>query len=91
MANRKTPGFVRDPDQAAELAALLEDTAEELEHQTPTNGLTRRDRARHAQAIARYRRWAAELTAEPEPASDPVQLRPADPFGDRDDTEEATG
>lgn len=85
---RRTPGFVRDADQAAELAALLQDSADELER-IDDGGvpMTRGQRARHDQTIARYRRWAAELTDTDDtdqPA--PLQIRPA-----RAHTEEATG
>lgn len=80
--------FLRDPDQAAELAALLQDTADALEVDLRTSaGSTRRELAQAEQTIARYRRWADEMTPdapETEPAA-PVQIRP------RRDVEEATG
>ena len=94
---RKAPSFVRDPDQAAELAALLQDTADALEGDWTSNGRgdlrTRAEQARFNQMITRYRRWAAELTpeADDEDAPEPLQLRPADPFGERDEDEGATG
>lgn len=86
------PSFLRDPDQAAELAALLEDTADD--HQEQLDGrsdLSRSERARHVQTIARYRRWAGELVTEPEaePAA-PVQIRPATRHTEQH-SEEATG
>jgi hypothetical protein len=92
---RINPSFLRDPDQAAELAALLEDYAEELEQDAGQRaGTTRSELARHGQTIARYRRWAAELSPETArmdaPAEPPVQIRPA--RGSVDTTrEEATG
>jgi hypothetical protein len=83
------PSFLRDPDQAAELAALLQDTADDLERdfRSGGDGLPRAERSRQTQTIARYRRWADELApAEAEePAQPPVQIRPAR------DVEEATG
>lgn len=83
------PSFLRDPDQGAELAALLQDTADERE--ASGDGLvpmSRTERTRHEQTIARYRRWADELEAKPETdAPAPVQIRPAT----RRDAEGATG
>lgn len=74
------PSFLRDPDQAAELAALLQDFAdqEELALQSHGDEMSRVTRIGQEQTIARYRRWAAELVTEPEvePAA-PVQIRPA--------------
>lgn len=92
MANRKTPGFVRDTDQAAELAAVLTDTAAELERELEDNrraaSLSGRQLVQAEQTIARYRRWAAELTdTDDTDAPAPVQIRPAT----RAHTEEATG
>jgi hypothetical protein len=82
------PSFLKDPDQGAELAALLQDIAEERE--VAGDGgvpMTRVERARHEQTIARYRRWAAELVTEPEvEAPAPLQIRPATRAA-----EEATG
>ena len=87
------PSFLRDPDQAAELAALLQDIADGLE--TGGNGeqLSRAELSRHTQTIARYRRWAPELDPKfgdtPE-AARPLHIRPA--RGSVDTTnEEATG
>ncbi len=83
------PSFLRDPDQAAELAALLQDTAEELEESAQHGSMSRSETARHAQTIARYRRWAAELApeAEAEPYEGrPIHIRPA-----REEHGEATG
>jgi hypothetical protein len=86
------PSFLRDPDQAAELAALLEDTADEREA-TGDGGIpmSRTEHTRHVQTIARYRRWAAELVTEPEaePAA-PVHIRPATRHTERH-AEGATG
>jgi hypothetical protein len=79
------PSFLRDPDQAAELAALLQDTAEELENDLAGNrdDLTRRQLAQEEQTIAKYRRWAGELVTEPETEpAEPVQIRPARTFTD---------
>lgn len=93
---KRTPGFVRDPDQAAELSALLADLADEEEADLTTRlrdgGLSRRAEERERQTIARYRRWAAELAPADDAeefggtAGGPVHIRPADTF-----TEEATG
>jgi hypothetical protein len=85
------PSFLKDPDQAAELAALLQDTADTMENDWTSTGRgdlkTRAEQARFSQMIARYRRWAAELVTEPEAeAPAPVQIRPATRH-----TEEATG
>jgi hypothetical protein len=95
MPQNRAPSFVRDPDQAAELAALLEDTADELERELENStGLVRVDRTRFAQTIARYRRWATELTGETE-QSKPLQVRPVswanDPAGRAETLKEATG
>lgn len=93
----KTPSFVRDPDQAAELAALLQDTAVELESDLNDNRraatLNGRQLVQAEQTIDRYRRWAAELTpAQAVSLDDEGQLhiRPV-PFGERDEDAEATG
>jgi hypothetical protein len=86
------PSFLKDPDQGAELAALLQDTADDHQDQLQDIGgaCPRSDLARHEQTIARYRRWAAELVTEPETeASAPVQIRPARQGGGADT--EATG
>ncbi len=79
MPQSKTPSFIRDPDQAAELAALLLDTADAQEQDWTSNGRgelrTRAEQAQYNQRLARYRRWAAELSpagTEPEP----LQIRP---------------
>jgi hypothetical protein len=90
MANLKAPAFVRDADQRAELAALLEDTADTMSGDFGDGaGLNRAERARVAQTIARYRRWAAELAPadDAEPEAEPVQIRPATTFTET----EATG
>lgn len=76
------PSFLRDPDQAAELAALLRDTADAQESDWTSAGRgdlkTRAEQARFNQTIARYRRWADELEPQAEePAPAPVQIRPA--------------
>lgn len=74
------PSFLRDPDQGAELAALLQDTADGLETGGQGEVLSRAELARHEQTIARYRRWAAELVTEPEAApaeARPLHIRPA--------------
>jgi hypothetical protein len=83
------PSFLRDPDQAAELAALLQDHADALESANDSVGSSRAERARESQTIARYRRWAGELVAEPEDApaeARPLHIRPA-----REQHGEATG
>lgn len=81
MAPRNAPSFVRDPDQAAELAALLRDQADALsdEYGERQYQLSRAQRAQAVQTIARYRRWSDELDppAEDEPAQAPVHIRPA--------------
>jgi hypothetical protein len=86
------PSFLRDPDQTAELAALLQDTADDHADQLQDirGTLSRSDQTRHEQTIARYRRWAAELVTEPKaPTSAPAQLhvRPKR----EDQSQEATG
>lgn len=88
------PSFLRDPDQAAELAALLQDTADTLEARfnddsKQAGGLTRAEAVSRAQTIARYRRWAGELVApEPEAAAPaPLLIRPKR----EDQNTEATG
>jgi hypothetical protein len=86
------PSFLKDPDQAAELAALLRDTADSRqadfdEASKQAGGLTRAGAIARLQLIDRYRRWADELDPEPETeAPAPVQIRPATRH-----TEEATG
>lgn len=80
MARTTVPSFVRDPNQAAELAALLRDMSSNLDLELAGNreDLTRRERTREEQAIARYRQWADELdppVAEPEQR--PTHIRPA--------------
>jgi hypothetical protein len=80
MARTTTPSFVRDPDQAAELAAQIRDAADYLQRDYEQNrdGLTRAQRAQIEQTIARYRRWADELDppADEAPAR-PTHIRPA--------------
>jgi hypothetical protein len=73
----RTPSFVRDPEQAAELAALLRDSADEQsqllgEQRTE---MTRRELTAAEQTIARHRRWADELEPEAEQAA-PLHIRP---------------
>jgi hypothetical protein len=84
------PSFLKDPDQAAELAALLQDIADDRQNDLDRlrqGDLSRSDHVEHVQRIARYRRWAAELVTEPEAeAPAPVQIRPA-----TQRAEEATG
>lgn len=86
------PSFLKDPDQAAELAALLRDIADGREADfgeasKQAGGLTRAEAIGRIQLIERYRRWAAELVTEPEAeAPAPVQIRPATRH-----SEEATG
>jgi len=80
------PSFLRDPDQAAELAALLRDTADILERDPDQTSMTRSEAARHNQLIARYHRWADELDAPAEPEARPLHIRPA-----REQHGEATG
>jgi hypothetical protein len=85
------PSFLRDPDQAAELAALLRDTAdsEQLAYDAHAGEMDRRTTTAQAQTIARYRRWADELDpelAEAEPEARPLHIRPA-----REEHKEATG
>lgn len=81
MARTTTPSFVRDPDQAAELAALLRDTVTELANDLKANrdSMTQRQQAQEDQTIARYRRWADELDPPAdEPAGErPTHIRPA--------------
>jgi hypothetical protein len=88
------PSFLRDPDQAAELAALLRDTAGDLDNDLATNrgDMTRRQIAQEETTIRRYRQWANELEpgvdekdAGPISVSGPVHIRPAR------DVEGATG
>lgn len=85
MARQGVPSFVRDPDQAAELAALLRDLAsdldEELDELKRTGGRARQFTVA-GQTIARYRRWADELAAESddepaEPVRPKLHIRPA--------------
>jgi len=82
------PSFLRDPDQAAELAALLRDTAdtEDAQLRDVQGTLTRRQLAQAQQTIARYRAWADELDAPAEPEARPLHIRPA-----REEHGEATG
>lgn len=87
MGRTKVPSFVTDPEQAAELAAMIRDAADGYAQDVRGQGgeMTRRDRARHEQALARYRRWADELAPEDGrtgPPGEPLHIRPAD-FGQR--------
>lgn len=80
MARTTVPSFVRDPNQSAELAALLRDTAGELDDDLEENRdtMNRRQVATEKQTVARYRQWADELdppVAEPEQR--PTHIRPA--------------
>jgi hypothetical protein len=85
------PSFLRDPDQAAELAALLRDTAGDLDNDLAANrdDMTRRQVTQEETTIRRYRAWADELDA-PAEAPAPVQIRPATRHTEQH-TEGATG
>jgi len=80
MGRSTTPSFIRDPDQAARLAALLRDEADTAD-ETLRHGraeLTRRQITQDEQHIAELRRWADELDPPADaPATPPTHIRPA--------------
>lgn len=85
------PSFLRDPDQAAELAALLQDTAGDLDNDLAANrgDMTRRQITQEEATIRRYRAWAAEL--DPKFGDAPAEARPLHIRPARDQNTEATG
>lgn len=91
MARSGTPSFVRDQNQAAELAGLIRDAVTELEkdYAGRKDGLSRVGRIQVEQALERYRGWAEELDPDGEETdqAEPLQIRPASWSG----SESATG